>query len=222
MIKITKSEREALERVGLFRHKKTGYDACDPSFYIANKEHVGRNKHTYIVEEPEVMRFLGKYDGLNLQRINDKQLDSLQKAGFVTEQNTQKWGEYVPGAICFEGPYGDYRIVKMTSMMLHLGLWKDNKRKRMAKQSAKEAATAEVEVNVGFDPAVGSGVVTPSEEATKGSVTTKISDDEFNKQVEALGRPDFVFRDVETGEIVGHGSKEDLQRLFGSLAQAQN
>lgn len=203
MIKITNSEREALERVGLFRHKKTGYNGCDPSFYVANKEHTGRNKHTYIVEEPEVLRFLGRYDGLNLQRVNDKQMESLRNAGFVNEKNTQKWGEYVPNAVCFEGPFGEYRIVKMTAMMLHLGLWKDNKRKKMAKQNDMKVSMQDLNAEY-------AGVNGDVYEGNEGNGVIDI-----NEQAKELGMPDFIIKDVDTGEVVMSGDMSMLNNLFG-------
>ncbi len=198
MVKITKTEREALERVGLLRHKRTGYNACDPSFYVANKEHTGRNKHTYIVESPEVMKFLGRYEDQNLQRINEKQYESLCEAGLITEENTQYWGKYNPKAICYQNQFGEFRIAKITSLMMHLGLWKDNKRKKMAKmQNRMEMNNSLGENNFSDNTVESNGdFVMP----------------DINEQAKELGNPLIIFRDVDTGEIVKSG---DLSLLTG-------
>ena len=130
MIKVTKAEREALESVGLLRSRRTGYNACDANYTVVNREHLSRSKKTYVVEEPEIMLFLGKYDNLNLQRINSVQYNQLVNKGYITPQNTQRWGEYVPGAICFQDWTGQWRIKKVTKMMFELGLWKENNRRK--------------------------------------------------------------------------------------------
>lgn len=196
MVKITKTEREALEKVGLLKHKKTGYNSCDPSFYVANKEHTGRNKHTYIVESPEVMKFLGRYENQNLQRINEKQYESLCEAGLVHEKNTQYWGQYNPKAICYQSQFGDFRVAKITPIMMHLGLWKDNKRKKMAKMQNR------MENEVGVNE-IGENSI----EDTMESVMPDI-----NQQAKELGNPMIIFRDVDTGEVVKSG---DLSLLTG-------
>lgn len=211
MVKITKSEREALERVGLLRHKKVGYNACDPSFYVANKEHTGRNKHTYIVESPEVMKFLGRYEDQNLQRINEKQYESLCEAGLVNEKNTQYWGQYNPKAICYQSQFGEFRIAKITPLMMHLGLWKDNKRKKMAKMQSRMMAENgsdfvgnELGVNDLGDNSMGDTMDTME------NMESVMPD--INEQAKQLGNPLIIFRDVDTGEVVKSG---DLSLLTG-------
>lgn len=189
MVKITKQEREALERVGLLRHKKVGYNSCDPSFYVANKEHTGRNKHTYIVEDPEVMKFLGRYENQNLQRINSNQYESLVENGYISEKNIQRWGEYNSKAICYENQFGEYRIAKITSLMMFLGLWKDNKRKRMAKTQNKSESVNTGDTNVNGKP-------------------------DIKEQAKSIGMPKVIFRDADTGEIVKYGD-ESLLSPYG-------
>lgn len=76
------------------------------------------------------MLFLGKYDNLNLQRINNSQYNLLVSKGYITPQNTQRWGEYVPNAVCFQDWTGQWRIKKVTKMMFELGLWKENNRRK--------------------------------------------------------------------------------------------
>lgn len=136
MIRITKQERDALEKVGLIRFRKQYGNKIvqDSNLVITNKDHVGKNSKTYyIVEEPTLMKFLGYYDGLNLQRINDSQFELLVEKGLLTEDKIQHWGEYKSNAVCYENQFGERRIVKVTQLMLALGLWKTNKGKRIAK-----------------------------------------------------------------------------------------
>lgn len=184
MIKITKSEREALEKVGLLRHKKVGYNACDPSFYVANKEHTGRNKHTYIVEDSDVMKFLGYYERQNLQRINEKQYKNLLDNNYINEDNIQRWGQYNPKAICYENQFGEYRVAKIASIMMFLGLWKDNKRKRMAKSQEKMEVVISSERNDNLP--------------------------DINEQAKEIGMPEVIFRNADTGDIIKYGDKSLL------------
>lgn len=130
MIKVNKAERNALESVGLLRSRKVGYNACDANYTVVNREHLGRSKKTYVTEEPEIMLFLGKYDGMNLQMINESQLKKLQEKGMLNEQNMQRWMQYVPNAIAFQDAFGQWRIKKVTKIMIELGLWKDNRQRR--------------------------------------------------------------------------------------------
>lgn len=127
MILITKSERQALDNVGLLKYKRTGYNPQDQNFQVVNREHCGRDKSIYVTEEPEIMTFLGRYENLNLQRVNDGQVKQLISNGFLNDNNMQKWGTYVPNAIAFEDREGQWRIKKVTKLMLHLGIWKSNK-----------------------------------------------------------------------------------------------
>ena len=128
MILITKDERAALDKVGLLKYKKTGINAQDQNFVVVNKEHMSRDKSYYVVESPEVMLFLGHYENLNLQKIRKDQLKTLQDKNMLHEGNMQKWGTYVPNAIAFEDAYGQWRIKRITSLMLSLGIWKSNKK----------------------------------------------------------------------------------------------
>lgn len=61
MIKITKLQKEALEKAGLIKYRKTknGLEIQSPNIYVANKEHLSRSKTYYVVEEPKIMKFLG-------------------------------------------------------------------------------------------------------------------------------------------------------------------
>ena len=127
MILITKSERKALDSVGLLKYKKTGFNPQDQNFQVVNREHCCRDKSIYVTEEPEIMAFLGRYENLNLQRVNDGQVKQLVSGGFLNDNNMQKWGTYVPNAIAFEDREGQWRIKKVTKLMLFLGIWKSNK-----------------------------------------------------------------------------------------------
>ena len=128
MILITKDERAALDKVGLLKYKKTGINAQDQNFVVVNKEHMSRDKSYYVVESPEVMLFLGHYENLNLQKVRKDQLKTLQDKKMLHEGNMQKWGTYVPNAIAFEDAYGQWRIKKITNLMLALNIWKSNKK----------------------------------------------------------------------------------------------
>ena len=128
MILITKDERAALDKVGLLKYKKTGINAQDQNFVVVNKEHMSRDKSYYVVESPEVMLFLGHYENLNLQKVRKDQLKTLQDKKMLHEGNMQKWGTYVPNAIAFEDAYGQWRIKRITNLMLTLGIWKSNKK----------------------------------------------------------------------------------------------
>ena len=61
MIKISKSQKEALENAGLIRYRKVkdGIETESPNIYVANREHLSRSKTYYVVEEPRIMKFLG-------------------------------------------------------------------------------------------------------------------------------------------------------------------
>lgn len=128
MILISKEERKALDTVGLLKYKKTGFNPQDQNFQIVNREHCSRDKSIYVTEEPEIMAFLGKYKNLNLQKISDSQLNQLVNASILKENNMQKWGYYVPNAIAFEDSEGQWRIKKITKIMLFLGFWKNTKK----------------------------------------------------------------------------------------------
>ena len=61
MIKISKSQKKALENAGLIRYRKVkgGIETESPNIYVANREHLSRSKAYYVVEEPKIMKFLG-------------------------------------------------------------------------------------------------------------------------------------------------------------------
>ena len=130
MILITKNEGKALDEVGLLKYKKTGYNPQDQNFQVVNREHCGRDKSIYVTEEPEIMAFLGHYENLNLQKINESQVNQLRTGGFLNENNSQKWGTYVPNAIAFEDREGQWRVKKITKLLLFLGIWKSSKVKK--------------------------------------------------------------------------------------------
>ena len=105
MIRITKQEREALDSVGLIRYRRQyGKNILqDSNLLVKNREHIGKNSKTYyVVEEPAVMKFLGHYEGLNLQRINPEQYRTLEEKGLLDESKVQHWGQHNPQAICYE------------------------------------------------------------------------------------------------------------------------
>jgi len=128
MILITKDQRAALDKVGLLQYKRVGINAQDQNFVVVNKEHMSRDKSYYVVESPEVMLFLGRYENLNLQKIRNDQLKMLQENKMLHDGNMQKWGTYVPNALAFEDEEGQWRIKKVTNLMLALGIWKSNKK----------------------------------------------------------------------------------------------
>ena len=137
MILITKNERKALDEVGLLRYKRTGFNPQDQNFQVVNREHVGRDKSIYVTEEPEIMAFLGRYENLNLQKINESQVNQLVSANMLNDNNMQKWGTYVPNAIAFEDRGGQLRVKKITKIMLYLQIWKSSKAKTV--QSSETA-----------------------------------------------------------------------------------
>jgi hypothetical protein len=134
MVLISKEERKALDKVGLLRYKKVGFNGQDQNFQVVNREHLSRDKSIYVVEEPEIMAFLGRYDNLNLQKINVLQLKSLREGGFVNDSNSQYWGTYNPNAVAYEDREGNWRIKKTSKMMLFLGLWKTNRARKEIKE----------------------------------------------------------------------------------------
>lgn len=133
MIKVSKYEREELERVGLLRHRKVGHNSHDANFTVVNREHNGRSKKTYVEEDPEIMLFLGKYQGMNLQRVTYKQFKELLSKKLVSRDKLQNWGAYVPNAEAFEDSYGVWRVRKLPAIMMELGIWSENKNRTYVK-----------------------------------------------------------------------------------------
>lgn len=138
MIKISKSERDNLKRVGLLKDRRIGMNGQDANYTVANREHVGRDKTIYVTEEPEIMLFLGHYENLNLQKINAKQYKQLVDKGILNSNNTQYWGTFVPNAVAFEDATGGWRCKKVTKIMLELGLWSNSKSRRAATKKVEE------------------------------------------------------------------------------------
>lgn len=127
MIQITRQEREALESVGLLKYRRLGFHPQDQNFVVTNKEHVGRNKRIYVAEEPDIMLFLGHYDGMNLQNVSERQVNNLLKEKMIAENQVQHWMEYKPNAVVFEDQFGHYHMKKVAKLMLFLGIWKPRK-----------------------------------------------------------------------------------------------
>lgn len=131
MLRISKTQRNELERVGLIKYKRTGFHPQDPNLVITNREHVGKNAKTYyIVEEPEILIYLQRYDELNtpLQKIRPDQVNALLETGVINEDMIQKPKEYKPKAVVFLDDEGQYRCKKVTAIMVALGYWKTNKK----------------------------------------------------------------------------------------------
>jgi len=126
MIAITKIERRNLEKVGLlqYRRKLKGGGFQDSNFAVVNKFHKKRNKHYYIVETPEVLAFLGRFDKLNYQKITQAQLEILKKDCHVTDDLIQVYGEYKPNATVFVDQFNVIYCKKITGYMLTMGIWK--------------------------------------------------------------------------------------------------
>ena len=80
MIKITKSQKNALESAGLIRYRKVrdGVEIQSPNIYVANREHMSSSKTYYVVEEARIMKFLGywKDAGKNNKTRNNKNFDN--------------------------------------------------------------------------------------------------------------------------------------------------
>lgn len=72
MIKITKSQKEALENAGLIRYRKVkdGIEIQSPNIYVANREHMSRAKTYYVVEETKIMKFLGYWKDTSRKNKN--------------------------------------------------------------------------------------------------------------------------------------------------------
>lgn len=61
MIKVSKTEIENLRKAGLLKDKIThkGITSQEANYVVVNKEHIGRDKSYYVVEEYKIMRYLG-------------------------------------------------------------------------------------------------------------------------------------------------------------------
>lgn len=100
---------------------------------------MSKSKKTYVTEEPEIMLFLGKYQGMNLQRLNYKQFKQLLSKKLIARDRIQNWGTYVPGAIAFEDSFGTWRVKKIPKIMFELGIWSENKNRTYVKPENKSA-----------------------------------------------------------------------------------
>ena len=61
LIKITRTQKDEMVKAGILRDKKTknGITVEEANYVVANKEHCGRDKTYYVVEEYKVKKFLG-------------------------------------------------------------------------------------------------------------------------------------------------------------------
>lgn len=128
MIRINKAERAALEAAGAIQYKlqrSRKHPAQDANFVTVNRQKSGRYKHVYIIETPENLAFLGRWDLLpNLQKINEQQVKIILDNHLLTEDQIQRPGEYKVGAVMFIARNGVARIKKVTELMKAVGIWK--------------------------------------------------------------------------------------------------
>lgn len=124
MLKISRAVRDELEKVGILRFKKNGEFPEEQNFVVTNKQHRSRDKSYYVVEEQDVLLYLEKYDGLNLQMITPTQLKKLQELKLINDSKIQHPHEYKPNAIAYIDSTGQCRIKKVTNIMIALGIWK--------------------------------------------------------------------------------------------------
>lgn len=61
LIKITRTQKDEMVKAGILRDKKTknGLTVEEANYVVANREHCGRDKTYYVVEEYRVKKFLG-------------------------------------------------------------------------------------------------------------------------------------------------------------------
>ena len=125
MIRVSKRERKSLEEVGLIKYKRKGVNYQDANIVVANREHLSKSKTSYITEEPEIMKFLGRFEDLNMQKISRSQLKQLEDQEKITDENIQKSGEYKPKAFIYIKNDGIILMDKIAKYMLALGIWKN-------------------------------------------------------------------------------------------------
>ena len=96
MIKITKSQKEALENAGLIRYRKVknGVEVESPNIYVANREHLSRAKSYYVVEETKILKFLGlltdktkKNKNHNVKNKNSRNFNNYKKRDLNNNDN---------------------------------------------------------------------------------------------------------------------------------------
>lgn len=122
MIPINKFDKKRLEKVGLWRHKREGRHSQESNFSVCNKRHKSRAKTYYIVEEIDVMRFLGMWNNANVKKISQKQFDILKEKNIINDRNIQKYDEYVEHAKCFFDKNGDIYVAKERKILLTLNI----------------------------------------------------------------------------------------------------
>lgn len=120
MILINKIDKKRLEKVGLWKHKRQGKFAQESNFSVCNKQHNSRAKTYYIVENEDVMRFLGIWDKSNVIQITHQQFENLKKKKIINENNIQKYDEYIVGAKCFIANSGDIYVARDKKILLAL------------------------------------------------------------------------------------------------------
>lgn len=131
MLLISRRDKDKLENLGLLKHKRTGINYQDANFQVANREHPGRSKTYYVVENKEILTALGKFEMCdNLQKITKDQLNQLKSASLISEEEIQYDGEYVHKAAAYVAENGDVYIHKVAKFLLFLGIWKNGKSKK--------------------------------------------------------------------------------------------
>lgn len=131
MLLISRRDKEKLENLGLLKHKRVGLNQQDANFQVANREHPSRAKTYYVTEDIEILTALGKFEMCNLQRISEEQLNQLMSAGLIKEDMIQHDGEYIPKPLAYISYDNKIYIPKMAKLLLFLGIWKNNKNKKM-------------------------------------------------------------------------------------------
>jgi hypothetical protein len=122
MVLINKYDKMKLEKVGLWKHQRTGKNSQDSNFTVCNKDHNSRAKTYYVVEELEVMRFLGIWDKSDVIKINQTQFDKLKELNFLNDKNIQKYNTYIPYAKCFISNTNEIYIVQDKKLLSVLGI----------------------------------------------------------------------------------------------------
>ena len=120
MLPINKFDKKRLEKVGLWRHKREGRYSQESNFSVCNKKHKSRAKTYYVVEELNVLRFLGMWDIANVQKISEEQFNDLKQKNILNEHNIQKYNEYVEKAKCFFDKNGDIYVARDRKILLAL------------------------------------------------------------------------------------------------------
>ena len=114
MVSITKAERERLEQVGLWKHKRKFKDG---NFSITNKYHKSRAKTYYVIEEYSVMRRLERWGRANVIKITNEQLTKLKEKKLVFDKSIQTYTDYNPKANCFISHSGEIYVARSENIM---------------------------------------------------------------------------------------------------------